>query len=142
MQLVKDRSCGIIPIRRKECKIELLLVQHIGGHWSFPKGHPENAESDQEAAKRELHEETGLLVESFLDLPPFEEKYCFYHKQQKIHKTVLYFPAFVKGSEQKQEEEILDLLWCDFQACYSQLTFKQSKDFCIQLQDQLALYIW
>ena len=32
--------------------------------WSFPKGHCKRSETDYECAKRELFEETGLIVET------------------------------------------------------------------------------
>lgn len=139
MQVKEDRSFGIIPIREKQGVIELLIVKHLGGHWSFPKGHPEPGESPQQTATRELLEETGLSVSSFLEMSPFEEEYTFYHRQQKIHKKVSYYPAYVDGTERKQEEEIIDLLWGDLASCIEKLTFKQAREFCIRLQDQMPI---
>lgn len=141
MQYKNDRSYGIIPMRVHRGVVQLLIVQHLGGHWSFPKGHPEKGETSKEAAIRELKEETGLSVSSFLDIPTFEEEYTFYHRQQKIHKKVLYFPAYVEGQQQKQEEEIKDLLWCELHHCCERLSFKQAKEFCLQLQDQMPVYL-
>ena len=40
-----------------------LLVQgRSTGKWSFPKGHPDEHETPIECARRELHEETGLVA--------------------------------------------------------------------------------
>jgi mannose-6-phosphate isomerase-like protein (cupin superfamily)/ADP-ribose pyrophosphatase YjhB (NUDIX family) len=39
---------------------DILLVNQFGTSWSFPKGHLEADESNIEAAKREIYEETGL----------------------------------------------------------------------------------
>jgi ADP-ribose pyrophosphatase YjhB (NUDIX family) len=51
---------------------EVLLVRgRLSKKWSFPKGHCKNSETDIECAKRELLEETGLLVHS---------QYTSYHK--------------------------------------------------------------
>ena len=42
---------------------EILLIKHIkSGYWSFPKGHVENGETEEETAKREIKEETGIDV--------------------------------------------------------------------------------
>jgi len=41
-----------------------LLVKGITGKWSFPKGHIELNETPYECAKREIYEETGLIIEN------------------------------------------------------------------------------
>ena len=60
-------SAGLLPFRRKEGRIEVLLV-HPGGPfwarkdthaWSFPKGEYGREESPLQAARREFREETG-----------------------------------------------------------------------------------
>ncbi len=38
----------------------IALVHQHGDSWSFPKGHIEDGETDLEAARREIYEETGL----------------------------------------------------------------------------------
>ena len=38
----------------------VLLVSQHGTSWSLPKGHLEEGESPLEAARREIHEETGV----------------------------------------------------------------------------------
>ena len=51
---------------------EVLLVRgRLSKKWSFPKGHCKNSETDIECAKRELLEETGLVVDT---------QYTSYHK--------------------------------------------------------------
>jgi len=39
---------------------QIALVQNKSESWTFPKGHVEERESIEEAARREIHEETGL----------------------------------------------------------------------------------
>ncbi len=41
----------------------MLLVRHETGRWTFPKGHVKDGESLQEAAIREVREETGVIAE-------------------------------------------------------------------------------
>jgi ADP-ribose pyrophosphatase YjhB (NUDIX family) len=38
----------------------VLLVNQKGSSWSLPKGHVENGEDAMQAAKREIHEESGI----------------------------------------------------------------------------------
>lgn len=140
IQIKKDRSYGVIPLRHVEGEgWETLIVQHLSGHWSFPKGHPEGGEQPKQAAQRELYEETGLEVVRFLPLETFEEHYSFFHKKQKIQKAVLYYPALVRGNVRRQEEEILALEWLSLQDSCARLTFPQAASFCTQLLEQLPL---
>jgi bis(5'-nucleosidyl)-tetraphosphatase len=52
-----EHSAGIVPIRKGKF---LLIKNTKTQEWGFPKGHLEKGESEEEAAHRELHEETGL----------------------------------------------------------------------------------
>ena len=62
--LRKEKSCGALVYRIKNGELELLLLKHrFGGHWSFPKGHVEEGETEVETALREVHEETGLTIQ-------------------------------------------------------------------------------
>jgi 8-oxo-dGTP pyrophosphatase MutT (NUDIX family) len=40
-----------------------LLVKGFTGKWSFPKGHREKDETPHDCAKREIYEETGLVID-------------------------------------------------------------------------------
>lgn len=72
-----EKSCGAIVYRKHHGNTEILLIKHINsGHWSFPKGHVEQGETEVETALREIKEETSLDV--LID-PTFRE-------------TVTYFP--------------------------------------------------
>lgn len=59
------RSAGTLLYRRRDTHIEVLLVHPSGAYnrrapWSLPKGLPEEAESLEDAARRETEEETGV----------------------------------------------------------------------------------
>ncbi|MCE2983766.1 MAG: NUDIX domain-containing protein [Parachlamydia sp.] len=93
--MVNEYSCGIVPLRLSKKGPALLLVQHQAGQWAFSKGHPEKGESPKHAAKRELFEETGLRVHTYLSEEPLSEHYFFTFNHQKIFKKVDYFLAVV-----------------------------------------------
>ena len=49
--------------RPNEESYDLILLRHrFGGHWSFPKGHVEQGENEQQTAMREVKEETGVSI--------------------------------------------------------------------------------
>ena len=56
-----EKSCGGIIFYKTKQNTKILLVKNNNGrYWSFPKGHIEEGETEQETAIREIKEETGL----------------------------------------------------------------------------------
>lgn len=136
--LKHEYSFGIIPLRQKEGKWEMLLIQHQAGHWAFPKGHPEKGESSHASAERELFEETGLRVQRYLMQEGLKEHYFFMFNRQRISKTVEYFVAIVSGEVQIQEDEIKDFKWVEVAEAEKFITFKEGKKMCAQVRQLLT----
>jgi ADP-ribose pyrophosphatase YjhB (NUDIX family) len=60
-EIVREPTAGGVVYRHnKEGNIEILLIQDAKDRWTIPKGHIEEGETAQEAAKREIGEEAGL----------------------------------------------------------------------------------
>ena len=130
-----EKSCGVIPLKQDEGQWKILLIFHRGGrHWSFPKGHQDPGESDKETAIRELKEETGLALETFLLNKPYVEVDTFCKLQEQVSKTVCYFPAIVSGTLVLQQEEILDARWLSFKQALEHLTFEDAKAMCRKVE--------
>jgi predicted NUDIX family NTP pyrophosphohydrolase len=79
----KKISAGILMYRFIHENAEVLLVHPGGpyfakkdeGHWSIPKGEPDDGEDLLAAAKREFEEETGLKAEGeFIELGSIIQK--------------------------------------------------------------------
>ena len=64
-----EKSCGAIIFYRNRRNTKILLVKNNNGrYWSFPKGHIEQGENEEETAIREIKEETGLELTNIIDL--------------------------------------------------------------------------
>ena len=68
-----ETSCGAVVFTRTEAGILYLLVRSPDGYWGFPKGHMAPGETEEQTARREIREETGVDVRL---LPGFRETYA------------------------------------------------------------------
>lgn len=122
----REKSCGALVYRTKNGEIELLLLKHrFGGHWSFPKGHVEEGESEVETALREVWEETGLhiaLEEGF-------RQSVEYYPRPNIRKQVVYFLGYADDDRtRRQEEEISEIRWTPLKSAHREVTFRNDKN--------------
>ena len=117
-----EKSCGAIIIHKaSETNYKVLLVKnHNGRYWSFPKGHIEKGETEQQTAIREIKEETGLdveIVESFREV----SDYCPFGK---IKKRVVFFMAQTFSTNVTvQKEEIDSYIWVDLFDVHNKCTY-------------------
>lgn len=123
--MVFEKSCGAIVYRRHHGNLEILLIKHVNsGHWSFPKGHVEDGETEEETALREIKEETGIDV--IID-STFRETVTYFPRKD-TQKVVVYFLAKAKNFEYvPQEEEIAQIKWVDIGYATSVLTYENDK---------------
>ncbi|MBU0576105.1 NUDIX domain-containing protein [Patescibacteria group bacterium] len=134
----KDFSYGLVPIYKDEEKIEFLLTQHIEGHWAFPKGHAKGDETSLEAAQREFEEEAGIAQYRVDEGTTFEEEYYPQKDGQILHKTVVYYPAFVSDKKVvASKEEVADFGWFEYQEAMNKITFSGSKKILRQVRKYL-----
>lgn len=125
VHMTHEKSCGAIVYRKHHGNIEILLIKHINsGHWSFPKGHVEDGETETETAKREILEETGVDV--IID-PTFRETVQYFPRKD-AQKIVVYFIAKAKNYDfVPQEDEIAEIKWVDIGHATSVLTYENDK---------------
>lgn len=116
-----EKSCGGIIFYKTRQNTKILLVKNNNGrYWSFPKGHIEDGETEEETAVREIKEETGLdvtLVNGFREI----SEYCPFGK---IRKRVVFFLARAFTDNVRiQEEEIDSYIWVDLQQARKLCTY-------------------
>jgi 8-oxo-dGTP pyrophosphatase MutT (NUDIX family) len=124
-RIIRDFSCGGIVWDAANSQVLLVHVENLSRKrvWTFPKGHPEKEELDEQAAVREVREETGWLCD--IDKPLMDIQYSFSRNQVKVNKTVRWFlmrPVEKQGEH--QPEEILGVRWADLEACKTLLTYE------------------
>jgi 8-oxo-dGTP diphosphatase len=67
-----NKAGGIVACSQDGDVKILMLYRAKHDDWSFPKGHVESGESNEEAAIREVFEETGLQCKIVMNLPSLE----------------------------------------------------------------------
>lgn len=105
-----EKSCGAVVYRITRSEgIKILLVKnHNGKCWTFPKGHIEADESEKQTALREIKEETGLTV----TIEPNFRQTSIYRPFGKIKKYVVFFLARAnEAAVSMQQSEIDYYLW-------------------------------
>lgn len=113
----RDYSYGVIPAIKTANGFEYLLIHQALGHWTFPKGHKNEWESDLEAAKRELWEESGVTEIDIIPNVEFKVHYELPGNEQGFtDKEVKFFLGIAKEKVANVPEdfshEILDAKWC------------------------------
>jgi len=115
----KEKSCGCIVFNDEK---SVLLAKMNAGHWSFPKGHMEGTETEQETALRETLEETNVECQI---LDGFRETNT-YSPFPGVIKDVIFFVAKQKKSFlKKQESEIAEIGFFSSESAKRMITYKE-----------------
>lgn len=121
---------GIIFNNRREVLIinNAALRDPAKSYWGFPKGHIEKGESSENAALREVEEETGLKTEIIQKLG--DSRYVYVKSKERIFKVVVYFlMKHIAGKAVPQKGELLGIKWCKPEKALERLSFPKDKEF-------------
>ena len=102
----KEKSCGIM-IFKDDC---VLLVHQNVGHWSLPKGHVEENETEEETAIRETKEETNIDAKIISD---FRQVVTYSPKINTIKDVVFFIGEAITHDLKPQLEEATEVKYID-----------------------------
>ena len=119
------RAAGGIVIRRDGLgRIEIACIyREARGDWTFPKGKLDRGESFEEAALREVYEETGLHCE----IVRFVGTTNYTHRKGRP-KIVAYYLMEVAHGEFAPNDEVDELVWLDVASVSNHLTWDRDQE--------------
>lgn len=115
-EIVREPTAGGIVFRRNQKnEIEFLLIQDHKDRWTIPKGHIEEGETAQQAAKREIGEEAGLNDTEMLGwLGKIHFRYRRIDKLVLISQQVYLMRVKTDGNEIQKEDWMNGIKWFSF----------------------------
>ena len=115
-EVVREPTAGGVIFRRNDKgDVEFLLYQDARDRWTIPKGHVEPGETTQEAAKREVTEESGLKKIAMCGwLGKVNFRYRRIDKLVLISQQVYLVKALDPNEKPKKEEWMNGLKWFSF----------------------------
>lgn len=124
-----DFSCGGVVWDAARRRLLLVKVVNLANEtvWTFPKGHPEKGESDEQAAVREVLEETGWRAR--VVRPIKDAHYSFVREDVRYEKTVRWFLMVPDAKDGEFDpEEVVEPAWVDVAAVQGLLGYDSDRD--------------
>ncbi len=133
-----EYSAAIILFRRDGSGAPLYLLLHYpprhqhdedrGGHWDVPKGHIEDGENAEQAARREASEETGITDIAFREGFREQNHYLYTRDDGELMKKfVTYLVAETESTEVTLSHEHDDYAWLPYNEARERVTFENAR---------------
>jgi 8-oxo-dGTP pyrophosphatase MutT (NUDIX family) len=135
--VIREFSAGGLVIRNLRGRPHLAVVRVRDQILALPKGHPEQDESAQDAALREVREETGLEatpVEKLGDV-----RYWYARDGDRVLKIVSFFLLrYRSGRLEDHDHEVEEALWIPLEEAPARLAYRGERDMAKAALSRLA----
>lgn len=93
----------------------------------LPKGHLDEGETNEQAATREVREETGATVELVNELG--EVRYWYVRNRRRVAKSVFFFLfRYLSGDLSDHDDEVLEARWMPAAEAQKALSYPGERD--------------
>ncbi|WP_456414031.1 NUDIX hydrolase [Oceanithermus profundus] len=125
-RVVFEHSAGGVLLD-DACRVLLIRTTNLKGEpvWTLPKGLIEPGERPEEAALREVREETGYAAEIVRRLEP--STYWFVREGRKVKKRVDWFLMRPRGKVGEHDREVSGTAWVALDEAAARLSYKSDR---------------
>jgi 8-oxo-dGTP pyrophosphatase MutT (NUDIX family) len=135
MAKASEHSAGGVVVRGDEVMVVVPVKRAADGRkvLGLPKGHPENGETLEQAAAREVREEAGVVGEMTEHLGDVD--YFYERKGKPIAKRVTWFLIHYRsGDPADHDHEMEEARWMPFEQALSELTYEGERKMVARAQ--------
>lgn len=138
---MNETSAGGLVLDRRGPEANGALIGRLDRRgrllWSLPKGHVEEGETHEDAAVREVEEETGIRGRVVAALGTID--YWFVAEDRRIHKTVHHYLLEASGGELSDDDiEVDEVAWVPLTELHSRLAYAGERRLAETAADLLA----
>jgi 8-oxo-dGTP pyrophosphatase MutT (NUDIX family) len=131
---------GVVYRRTDDGDVEVVLASRRTRRgdlaWGLAKGGIEAGESKEEAALREVREETGLVAEIEADLG--DTKYMYVWEDVRIRKTVHFFlMRHTGGDTGDRDDEMEEIRWFPLERALKRSAYRGERDVLARAAERL-----
>lgn len=140
LRSVEETSAGGLVVDVSGSVPQVALIARLDRRgrlaWSLPKGHVEPGETPQDAAIREITEETGIVGTILAPLGTID--FWFMTPERRVHKTVHHYLLRAIGGELSDEDiEVVEVAWVPLSEVGERLRYGDERRLLARVDDVL-----
>jgi ADP-ribose pyrophosphatase YjhB (NUDIX family) len=130
LRKIEETSAGGLVMERRDAHASGVLIGRLDRRgrllWSLPKGHVEAGESPEQAAVREVEEETGIRGRILGPLGSID--FWFVADGQRHHKTVHHFLLLAEAGDLSADDvEVSEVAWFPLAEIRARLAYEDER---------------
>ncbi len=133
-----EKSCGAVVYRLEGGRRLYLVLHYSEGHWDLPKGHTKPGESEEQTARREIAEETGITQLEFDKAFRKTISYGVKRDGKEVPKQVVFFIAKTRQEEVRLSGEHAAFSWLPFPQAARKMTYGNAREVLEEAEAHLS----